>query len=603
MAYTITYKFGQALDVGESVGGGHLIRMQMDFIVEDTGVDEEHFAGDYGIRIIDWGELEWKRELDENLMVPGNFKYSVFDGSGYLTALLFEGVLVTYVRKDVKVTLEIKYSGDANYSTEYVGYVSSTDILWDKVSKVIDFSAYPKTDLLKTYYLYDEATDGSGRKIGKNPLSLTYSVSGDVYSADPVNVKTLIHEILKKVNSSATLSWQHNWTFDSNTPVVLKDLEDLTFNSNYLSALFFSIDNLYQIENLYDLLMGYAFAFGFICGFITNDKAFVKDLFYYDATNLQTLGTVKSHKVSNMYGDVEAVRITSRLLARDTRVGKNAYSARIQRYGIVPSGSTLLGENIIDKEIPVFCYRTSGVDYGDMTFIDSGTEYTAGHARVPLITGGNDLHSVVANFYYNLRNRNKVVYAGGVTSTIGRVDQLLVSGIQYDYMKDFSYDSKGYQILTLRKQLTKNQSYIEALPVTSVMDDNTPDTGDAPPKPFENVLPGGYLRDYSYNGEILPADIEASTTVDLFVIPAGFELKKIIIKINTAFNAITSMKIVDNDGDLITTDRINNEDNEVVESFQYKNYAAQKTIQAVFTKSGTCNAGEADIILELRTRL
>jgi len=607
MAYTITYKFGQALDVGESVGGNHLIRMALEFTIEDTGTDAEHFAPDYGIRLIDWGELEWKRELDENLMVPGNMKFSVQDSEDELADLIFEGALVPYVRKDAKVTLEIKYYGDTNYTTEYVGYLSMTDIGWDKTNRVMDFSAYPKTDLLKTIYLYEQLSDG--RLSGLNPLSLSYSVSGDVYTADPVNVKTLIHEILKQVNSSATLTWQHNWVFSSNQqgagdpPPVYKSLEDLTFNSNYLSALFFSIDKLYQLESLYDLLMAYAFAFGFICGFITDDEAFVKDLFYYDASNTQTLGTVKSHKVQNMFGDVEAVRIVSRLLYREPRSGKNAYGERMARYGIVPSGSELRGESIIDKEIPVFCYTSSGVDYGDMTFVHNTVTYTAGSAKVPLITGGNSLHNTVANFYYNLRNRNKLVPSGGVTSTIGRVDQFLVEGIDYSYMKDFSYDGKGYQILTLRKKLSKNESYIEALPVTAVMEDNTPDTGDAPPKPFASVLPGGYLKEYSFNAKVIASDANASP-VTLKNIEAGFRLTVVNMYFVTGFNNVTAFQLEDNDGVIEYSDTIIwDQDNNLITIPVYKDYATQQALKAVITKSGTITTGEADIELKLQTRL
>lgn len=612
--YTLTYKFGQALDVGESVAGNHLIRMTMEFTVNDDGTDDEIFAGDVGLKIIDWGELRWEREIDENLLVPGKFSFELFDGEAELWELLFEGALAPVVAKDAKVTLEIKYSGDANYTVEYIGNVDNTEIRYDKLNKRLSLICVPKTDKFKTLYLYEESEDGT-RLVGLNPLSLTYSILADIYIADPVNVKTLIHEIFKQIDSSCTLEWQHNWLFLGENNLVSPttydefNLDDLTFGTNYLSALFFSIENPYQIETLYDLLIKYAFSFGFICGMITSEKAFVKEIFYYNPSNTQTLGTIKKHTIANKYGDIEAVRISMRQYERVGATKKNAYQEKRATYSIVPPGSKLRGDAIIDEEIPVFGKYALLGSSGDLTGVYNTNTYTIYNVKPPVFSSFVGFDESLAVFYYNMRNRHKLYsIAGnpvpaGVETSIGREDEFIVEGIKYDYMKDFAYDGNGYQIISLIKRLSKNESTINALLVTDAMDEETPDTGTPPPKPFENVLPGGYLKDYSYNCEIAPADINASLTVDLFTIPAGFELKKIIIKINTKFDTVLTMKIQDDDGDLITNDRINNEDDEVIESYQYKNYAAQKTIQAVFTKSGTVTAGDADIILELRTRL
>lgn len=606
--YTLTYKFGSALDIGDAVAGGHLVRMSMEFTIETDGNNEEKFAGDYGIKVAKWGTLAWEREIDENFIVPGRYQLILFDGQSELFTLLFEGALVPYVRKDAKITLEIKYYGDQDYTVEYIGFIDNTSIQYDSVEKKIELIAFPKSDLLKNIYLYKRSDDGNF--IGLNPLNLAYTNVDDVYTADAVNVKTLLYKIFQYVNPSCTLSWQHHWEFSSYLqsigypPTIYKKLDEINFNSNHLSALFFSIDNLYQIETLYDLLMKYAFAFGFICGFITADKTFVKEIFYYDASNIQTLGRVKKWIISNKYGDVEAVRIKSRRYLRDTRAGKNVYSTDPynEKYAIVPITSEMRGDNILDEEIPVFASAEYGSDYGDLEFTHNTMNFQVGYSRVPYISTKNYHHSMVANFYYNIRNRSKIIPTGGGTGSIGRVDSFIVQGIKVDYMKDFSYAGNGYQILSLKKYIDYNTAEIDALYITQIMEDNTPATGNEPPRPFTNVLPGGYLKDYSYNSEITIANVNAGTAT-LFTIPAGFELKKIIIKINTKFNTLTNINISDNDGILISNDRINNENNEVIESFQYKNYASQKTITATITKSGTCTAGDADIIFEVRTRL
>lgn len=617
MSYTITYKFGKALDVGDTIAGNHLIRMSMVFTVDTTGTDTEKFSGDYGLKVSSWGELAWARSVDENLMVPGRYEFEIFDEEDELWGLLFEGSLVPYVRKDAKVTLEIKYYGEVSYTEEYVGYLDNTEMNYDKMNKRLSLMAFPNIDKLKNIYLYRQATHAdTGREVGSlialNPLSLSYTVSNDIYTADARKIQDLIHDIYKQLNASVTLSWQHNWIFNGlNSAPDSADfvLEELYMNQNYLSCLFFSIDNMMQMETLYDLLSKWSFTFGFITGMLDANRAFVKDIFYYDASNLQTLGRVRKWNVANKYGDIETVKITSRLYERNTPSGKNAYkevtNGIVPLTAVIPAGSTVRGNaNNIDDEINVMVYSDLiGNLYSDMYALGTYPgAYTIRYARVPHITNYYSLESVVADFYYNLRNKKKSSQLATINFTIGREDEFTVEGINYSYLKDFSYEGNGYQILALRKKLDYNISDISAIVVADVLEDNTPSPDNGYPKPFLNVLPGGYLKDYSFNAEITVDDVNAGTT-DLFTIQPGFELKKIIIKTNTKFDTATSMKIVDNDGDLITTDRINNEDDEVIESFQYKNYTSQKTIQVVFTKSGTCTAGDADIIFEVRTRL
>ena len=617
MAYKITYKFGKALDVGDSIRGNHLIRMAIEFTVEDTAADEEHFAGDYGIKVADWGELDWSRALEDNLMIPGNFEFQLFDKDETLKDLLFEGTLVPYVRKDGKVTLEIKYSGDANYTTEYVGYIDNTSIEYDVVNKMISLSCYPKTDLLKNFYLYDDANDGSGTKIGNNPLDVNYTVSGDVYTATAMLVQTLIHNIFKKINPTCTLAWQHNWLFKGEaiaTPVNLYDeftLDQIYFKGPYLSALFFSIENPYSIETVYDLLMKYAFAFGFVCGMITSEKAFVKELFNYDSGNTQTLGKVRKHIISNRAGDIEAVRVAMRMYDRVGPTKKNAYRESASSFAIIPTGGQIRGDAIIDEEIPVygkFIILLGAL--GDMYYPAlTGELYTIYNAQPPKMSTFWSLDETIALFYYNLRNRHKLnLFAGtlnpaGIETSIGRVDTFIVDGLKYDYMKDFSYNSNGYQILSMKKRLNDNITEFDALLVADGMDEGTPDGGTPPPKPFQSVLPGGYLKEYSFNAKVLAADANTSP-VTLMNIEAGFRLTVVNMYFVTGFNNVTSFQLEDNDGVIEYSDTIIwNQANNLITIPVYKDYPAQATLKAVITNSGTITTGEVDIELKLQTRL
>lgn len=611
MAYTITYNFGNDIAVGAKVAGGHSIRLSIEFTVEKDGEDIERYANDYGIRIKDWGELRWGRDLDENYMVPGNYEFELYDRDETLKTLLFEGGLVPYVNKDGKITMNIKYNGAEDYITEYIGYLDNENIEYDSKKKTVSFTAFPRTDLLKSIYLYDEGD--AGVLIGNNPLGLDYGLSGDVYTATRKNIKELIHAIFKKINPDCTLSWQHNWKFWGQniiaTPTFYEEflLDDLEFKEDYLSALFFSLENPYSIETLYDLLMRYSFTFGFICGMITNEHAFVKELFNYNPDNVQLLGRVREHIITHKAGDVESVRITQRLYRRVGSTKKNAYEAWSKSYAVLPPGAQLRGDSIIDDEIPVFAKYTLIGSQGDMLGTYNGFIYTIANANPPKLANFWSLDETIALFYYNLRNRRKLAYFAGnveeneLDTSIGRVDDFVVEGINYSYLKDFSYSGHGYQILSLTKRLSKNISEISAVLVTDAMEEEYPDTGIPPISPFMSVLPGGYLKEYSFNAKCIATDIDGGN-VTLKNIEPGFRLTKVNFYFVKGFNNITNFILEDNDGPISTGLIIWSEDDNLVEIPVYKDYKTQNTLIITRTKSGTVTTGEVDIELKIQTR-
>jgi len=608
MSYFITYKFGASLDIGEKVSSGDEVRLTLKFEVLDSGLDITRFARDYGLHVMDYGELRIERELDENVLLPQTYSFEIYDSQNEFWQLLFEGSLVNRVKKNGEVKLEIKYYGDTIYKTEFIGNIDNTNIEYDKTNNKIKFIAIPQTDVLKNLYLYDEDTKQSGRWIGKNPLGLTYTVASDQYYADAVNVKTLIHSIYKKINPNCSLSWKHNWRFLGKnlyvTPLSYDQflLEDLNFSSNYLSCLFFSADNLMRVNTIYDLLINYSFTFGFLTGMLTTDLAFVKELYKYDSSNVQALGRIKNFRVMNKYGDVEAVRITSRKYERNTKAGKNYYKEVETITAILPYDSQVRGDNIIDKELYVHAYDnilTNVYSNFDLQGNYNSNQYEISQVKTNGVLIYQTLESAVANFYYNLRNREKIYPESSNQSIIGRVDEFTVEGIKYDYLKDFSFAGNGYQIISLIKKIAENESKINALLVQDHIEDFSPTPGEGYPKPFYNILPGGYLNSYTYNAEINIDDANTGFGTIYSVFP-GTLIKKITMIFIQGFNNVTNVTISDNDGIIKKSEEIIwDVDGTVLEVIIMKEYSTQQDIKINFTKTTTVTTGEIDCIVEL----
>ena len=613
MSYVLTYQMGAALTVGEAVAGNHRLRLSMAFTVNDTGSNTTKFCRDYGIGVYDWGEINLSRELDEKLIIPSEYTFSLFDASEELWALLFEGTLVPKVEKDARVTLDIQYGGVGSYVTVFIGSLDNNNISYNRTTKVVDFYAIPKTDILKSTYLYEEVSTTWGSFAGNNPLGLSYTVnSKGAYVVAPTLIKTIIHEIFKKVSATCTLEWQHDWYFRGAYGVTLYDyfkLEDLYAWDEFLSCMFFDNDNQMQLDTLYDILTMMGVNFGFLCGMITTEKAFVKELYKYNALNTQTLGTVKKVVTNNKYGNTDAARIKDRRYSRhavnyvpDT----NNYKEYASKVSIVPSNATVRGENCVDERILFWAAPHDGVLNNPMIGKYGGNNYQIEYVKPSGVGLYKVMTVALANFYYNLRNRKK--YNPGNTSTnlIGRIDDFTVNGIEYDYLKDFEYLGNGYQILSLRKRLAKNTSEISAIVVVDTLDGNSGGTTDAPPDPLRNILPGGYFNNYTYNSLI--TDVEANlgtySIINLYPNQRLAEIKILVPQSGnvTGFESVTAISIEDNDGviwsgDATTGIKWKAETDETLDAegirnikFYEKTYAAQQTLQIKFTGAAAVGA-------------
>ena len=596
MSYTVSYQFGASAGVGLPVAGDHRLRLTMTFTVNATGSNISRFCRDYGLTVLSWGSVNIKREVGDSILAVGQYDFSVHDAEDYLYNLLYDANSST-VEKKALVTLEIMHSGDAAYSNEYVGNLV-TPIEYDPDTKVFNFSAMPRTDKLKALKLHNR----DSQSIGFNPLGYTTQVINgkknkfiDIYT-DQKLLKDVLHDCFKKVNPNCTLQIKHDWIFESTQNAAQYKFENLyvgyvnNTDNNWLSQLFGTGCTFYNVDSLDDLVKKIAFAFHAVVGMLDNETVIFKELLNYDANNTQTLGKVKSFKKSYKADPIEAVRITSRRYAKnpDNAYGYDEKEARQEVY---PSSSDLrLSENVIDEEI-IF-WQDNQIYWSDVFIKSSGTPYAV--KRVYKTDRQDTANLALPRFLM------WTLYLFRMQTGETKVDTFTVQGIDYDFMKDFSYSGRGYQILSLTKYYDKNESEIEAVDCAVTDTSFTNDSDEAPRFRYSNILPSGYYKDYTFVKDINATEVNEGS-VDIINIEANQQLYSIMVitdKTTALDETVTAMSITDNDGTLITKDElIWLTPNQRVETFIFKNYTEQQTITAHFT--GSTTQGRLNVICKI----
>jgi hypothetical protein len=618
MAYTVTYKFGAALNIGDVVAGGHALRLSIAFTIDDTGSNVEKFASTYGLIVSDWGELNIGREIDENLLAIGEYTFELFDKDGEFDNFFFESAAVHLMDKQALVTLEILYYGEENYTTEFTGYIFEDQVFFDTTSKIVQITAGPKTNLLKETFLY--LKDSNGKITYQNPLAISSSVSNGKRIWPAIFLPSLFDLIWNVVNPNSTFTnYSTAYFYAENfaaTPTALSTVplnaSTVAITGERLGAIFGSDNNVLQIETLYDLLMKLCFGFGLITGMETNTKAFAKDLYGYDASNLQTIGVVKSIKKSFKTISVSAVKIIERQIYRRAKEdNENSFPIVSNRYGKSPMNADVYnGENILEEELLFYTGKANtafdgvnNINRSDLIYynVANTSWYDLKGITFPSTQlwpgsySGTGMCAKIASYYYTLRN-NK---------TLARLDEITFNGIKCAYTKNFDYGGKGYQILTLTKQFAKNTVTVAAIPVIEFEDETPKDDGVIAPPSLSKILPGGYYNNYTFNAAI--TDVEANlgtySIINLYPNQRLAELKILIPQTAnvTGFESVTAISIEDNDGviwsgNATTGIKWKAETDETLDAegirnikFYEKTYSAQQTLQIKFT--GTAAVG------------
>ena len=412
MAFTITLNFAtETLN-----GAGDTYQLILVFTVNTAGGNETHTSGDKNIIIIDHGKTKWSYRLEEGLLTPTTVQIRLADQDGYIDGLLFGSDSVAQnIDKQFKVTIKLNGTEEFSGFALEDGIESDVQFIDGSVHRtIIGFEAVPKIDILNKQQLFD--ITGAA----ENPFS---------HGAGAFAFTSAIEEIYQKVNSSishpADIDVNHSWVFrgDASPPISEFSLIQLAVNMDIY------ITDKYGLRNLSDVLKFWAFSFGSFTGMIHNESAFFKELFRHDSSNLQTLGTVLEWEKTYPINLLQWVRVEDETA---TTVATSGTETNLAGKFLNKKITTQLLEDAATGTFVIFEYRTPTIDATNRT---------------------NE--NAVVNFWHH--------YRGDVFVGKNRVDEFLVDGVTYDFLKDFTHDSGKYQIIEMTKDWEKSLTEFKAL--------------------------------------------------------------------------------------------------------------------------------------------
>jgi len=219
-----------------------------------------------------------------------------------------------------------------------------------------------------------------------------------------------------------------------------KDFDEIEIDTRWL---FFDSDN-QTVLNCGDILKKLAIDWFCFTGMIHEEKAFFYKLFYYDSGNTQTLGTVLKHEIKYEYSLIEYVKINCGI-NKDTHNVSGNYTA-------------LENKRLIRNTLPSFWknYETSVGISGESSIKDDNSD-AIWEAHDDEVDNDNNAYysngHLLAELWYN--NRSNIDKC--------KVEFFEIVGINYDFLKNFTYGGNKYQIMRLRKNWSKNETEIDAI--------------------------------------------------------------------------------------------------------------------------------------------
>jgi hypothetical protein len=406
--------------------------LQMVFTLSGEGLEvpnEEHqMEGDKGIRVADWGDLDWSYDFEDALLVPGTYQFTLDDADSWLYKYLFGREYIRY-QKNAEVRLLL------NGVTEYVGNLQEDSIKFDRGSRRATMTADPYSIILNQQQLFDSSSQPV------NPFKLQQSMYYRVtYILE--QMYGLISPLIKYDRGSLVIN--HDWSFygrlqNPNSPYNLWELWDGKFTELFQlgDPIFFWSE--YGLSTVSDALKKLALDWCAFTGLIHKEKAFFKKLFTYDPANLQAVNVL--NVVCNYaYSTIDYVSVDAQ--GKLYSLGTNTH---------------LEGRLIERKSIPAFVMDRSftSVKAGITRGLGQDGYYNVYGVSDPVLTKGQlvDSGRMQTMFWYNFRH-----FLANC-----RVDDVSAKGIAYDYTKDFNFDGDMYQPISLKKKLSQNRSEFRAL--------------------------------------------------------------------------------------------------------------------------------------------
>lgn len=351
------------------VVGTASVQIKIAFVVDDTGSNLSYTFLQKGIKVLRSGSIKWTYNIEEPLLVPGEFSLELGDMQGYLKELFFDN---SYTLKNPYVAVYI------NSNLKYKGNVIEDSVSWDFGDKTISFKVSCNTDILNkqpvfmddafNFVVYDVANPpevgdvyqqsgiyyqlvtkqmGAGytgrlifqrkgdsgapsasgslsRESGSGQTYISYT-SFDAKVLNPFNynfstlytIIKIIEDIYQLVNpaisySSGTLYITHNWRYKGHRTLPAEDgciLEDIQFDELVFPAVEIYYNDIYNASNCGDVLKQLAKDFFAFTGLTSDGVAFFKKLFYYNASNVQSVD-VLAHSISYKFSAIDYLKLT-----------------------------------------------------------------------------------------------------------------------------------------------------------------------------------------------------------------------------------------------------------------------------------------------------
>ena len=410
--------------------------------------DTPYDAKTEGVRVLDWGKINWAYDMEDTLLVPGQYSVTLGDSNLFLRNLFFDTNLYGYGSNPV-VTLKI------NGVVEYIGTVTEDSTTYDVGNRSISFTCDPNTTTMNNFMLFEQD--------GTTPVNPFGYAGGDYPSTGyPINLTDMLTSIFQKVDPAITyasgkIEIFHDWLFwstntDDGSHGVWNDQIPLS-SLQIIPRFFFGTG--YGVQTLGDVLRRLATDFCSFTGLIHQQKAFFKKLFRYDSGNTQSLGTIINRVFGYKYGLIDYVYVTAPSVYAFLGDGPQIYEQ---------GTNTHLTERTLERTLlAVFHWSSNPVNvFTNVNYNGPPNGGGASHDSYVLkvedpnllgLGGYHDIGEVAAAFWYH--------YRGQVINC--RIDKITTIGITYDFLKDFVDDGRKYQPIGMEKDIANNLTTIDAI--------------------------------------------------------------------------------------------------------------------------------------------
>jgi len=390
----------------ETLGTGETWQLILKITTAVSGdtVSEDSF--DHGLTITDHGTLSWEYDVDNLLLVPGETQLKLADTENYLHDFLFAiSTISDATDKKFEVTIKV------DTVEEFTGYVLEDDLSYDGVTKIISFSAASQITLLNNTPLYE-----TGEAI-KDPIG--YGANLTSY----YTITQLISDIYSFMGVSSGSFWQ-DWTFGDEDGT-----ESITFGSLEMQPGEI-YNNLYiQLENLGDVLKCFANTFCCRTGIRDNTRFFFVKNKYYSTVSSQTIVPFEYDKEFK-YPKTQYCKYS--FYEDETATAKSHNTGDF----------TNLDSSKIERTVIPYGYYIDPIYYANMYYDSGGFKKHIYRAKDPIFW---DTYASIPQISTSVQwiTRQDMRYL--------MVHKFKVKGFTYDLTTTVLYDSKYFQITSMRK--------------------------------------------------------------------------------------------------------------------------------------------------------